>query len=250
MRRLLPVPTAEIDLRDELWAEDRDGGDRPWVMANMISSLDGTATIDGRSGQLGGPGDRELFHALRGRSDAILVGAGTVRAERYGPPRVDERDVDRRAAIGLSERPVIVIVTASLDLDPELPVFGDPTARPVVITVEKADPARVERLSEMADVVVAGTDRVDGALAVALLASLGSRTILCEGGPTLLGDLHAADLVDEWCVTVSPVTTAGRGVRIAHGDTAVAHRLELDRVWEEEGMLFLRELRPRDRIRP
>src|SRR4051794_21978816 len=133
MRRLLPEPAVEIDLRHELWAEDRDGSARPWVMANMISSLDGAATVDGRSGQLGGPGDRELFHALRGRADTILVGAGTVRAERYGPARIDERDRARRAELGLPERALIVIVTASLELDPELPVFGDPTARPVVM---------------------------------------------------------------------------------------------------------------------
>ncbi len=245
MLRLIPQPLGEIDVRAELWAEARDGGTRPWVVANMIASLDGAATIDGRSGRLGGPGDKAIFHALRGVADVILVGAGTVRAERYGPPRHDPSDTERRLAAGMAERARIAIVTSSLELEDDLPLFGDPTARPLVITVENADPAERARLEQVADVVNAGVQRVDPAVALSRLSDLGARTVLCEGGPMLLGGLHDADLIDEWCVTISPVGTAGTGARIAHGTTATARRLELDRLWEEDGMLFLREIRPR-----
>ena len=245
MRRLLPHPADEIDVGDELWAEDRDGGDRPWLIANMIASLDGAATIDDRSGQLGGPADKLVFHALRSLADVILVGAGTVRAERYGPPRHDPSDVERRIAAGMSDRARIAIVTSSLDLEDELPLFGDPDARPLVLTVESADPGRRARLERVADVVTAGTTHVDAETAILALAELGARTVLCEGGPTLLGGLHQADLVDEWCVTLSPVAVSGTGPRIAFGSTASVRRLELDRLWEEDGMLFAREIRPR-----
>ena len=129
---------------------------RPWLIANMIASFDGAATVDGRSGQLGGPPDQEVFHALRGLADVILVGAGTVRAERFGTPRHDPEDTERRLAAGMDERARIAMVTSSLELELDLPVFSDPDARPLVLAAPTADADRRRRLEEVADVVTAG----------------------------------------------------------------------------------------------
>ena len=101
------------------WREDRAPG--AGVALNFISSLDGRVALDGRSAALGGPADRALFHALRARADAVLVGAGTVRDERYGPLVKSAAVREARLGEGLEERPLALIATSSLDLDPALP---------------------------------------------------------------------------------------------------------------------------------
>jgi riboflavin biosynthesis pyrimidine reductase len=168
---------------------------------NFVSSLDGAATRDGLSGGLGGPADRRLFDLLRRAADVVMVGAGTVRSEGYGA-------LDQPMAI----------VTSSLDLDPASDIFTKAPVRPVLITTERATGKAAFR--EVADVVVAGPSKVDGALAVDALRVRGHRSILCEGGPSLFGTLLAADVVDELCLTVSPSLEAGDAPRIAAGDSA------------------------------
>jgi riboflavin biosynthesis pyrimidine reductase len=243
MRALLPAAVGELDVDDAIWAESRNRRDQPWLLANMISSVDGAATVEGRSGALGGPADQAVFKSLRGVADVVLVGAGTVRAERYGPPKLEPSVIARRTEAGRDPLPRIAMVSGSLDIDPSLPVFADPALRPLVITHARHDAARRAELDEVADVWEVGNDTVDLAETIRRFAAAGAGVVLCEGGPSLLGQLHVADLVDEWCVTLGPVAVAGASRRIATTATPEVRRLTLDRMWEDDGLLFLRYLR-------
>lgn len=197
VRQLLPTLVEEVDPAVTYGGGDRRGPDgRPWVMANMVASVDGRAAVEGRTAALSGPGDRAVFHLLRSLADVVLVGAGTVRAERYGPVRG-------------GEHPPVAVVTRSLELDWSSPLFVEATQRTEVITCAAADPDRRAAGGEVADIIVAGESQVDLAVALAELGARGRRTVLCEGGPHLLGELVAADLVDELCFTLAPLLVGG-----------------------------------------
>lgn len=157
MRQLLPHPAAEVDPLALYSAAVRTPpAGRPWVMVNMIASADGAVTVDGASGGLGSPADRAVFAAARACADWILAGAGTVRAERYRLPRPSAAARAVRLAAGRSERPGLAVVSASLDLDPDLPMLADRRpgeARPLILTGPDAPADRAERLAETAEVV-------------------------------------------------------------------------------------------------
>lgn len=226
MQTLLPgrPPRPVPDLR-EAYAGLPAGApaphERPWVVVGMIASADGATAVEGRSRGLGGPGDTQVFRALRARADAILVGAGTVRDERYGPPRPGQG------------RLAIVSATGSLDWAHLAP------HRPWLVTTEEAG-AAAAHLS--ADVITAGRGTVDLALALrTLYVQHGVRTVVSEGGPSVNGQLVAAGLVDEVCITVAPWLVSGPSARLAHGPAAPAPtRLRLHHVLEDDGWLFLR----------
>lgn len=213
------------------------------VRVNFISSADGSVTLDGRSGGLGGPADRELMRVLRTLSDVVLVGAGTVRAEGYGGLNLPTAFVEQRAALGLSPTPRIAIVSGSLDLTPDMSIFTKAEERPLIITHAASPAARREALSEVADVLVCGSTAVDLTQALTQLASFGLSRVLCEGGPTLFGSLLDANLVDEVCLTVSPMFVAGPGARIAHSVTAHPRKFGIASMLTEDDFLFLRYAR-------
>jgi riboflavin biosynthesis pyrimidine reductase len=137
-------------------------------------------------------------------------------------------------------QPVFAIVSGSLDLDPESPIFAKAPVRPIVITCERS--TGKARFSEVADVVVAGSSQVDGRLAVDALHERGLRRILCEGGPTLFGSFIEADVVDELCLTVAPSLESGDAQRIANGD-AVPREMTLAAVLRSGSELLLRYTR-------
>jgi riboflavin biosynthesis pyrimidine reductase len=221
--RLWPDPAEHLH-DDELM----DAVDHEAVRLNFVSSIDGAATRDGLSGGLGGPADRRYFDLLRRVADVVVVGAGTVRAEGYGPMVVEQ---PRRG------QPVFAIVTRSLELDPASALFTKAPVKPVIITTERA--RGKARFEDVADVVVAGGSSVDAALAVDALRARGHRRILCEGGPTLFGSLLTADVADELCLTVSPTLEAGDARRIANGDS-VPRDMELATVLRSGSTLLLR----------
>jgi riboflavin biosynthesis pyrimidine reductase len=191
---------------------------RPWIRANMVSTIDGSATgADGRSGTISAAGDRAVFGVLRRLCDAVLVAAGTVRDEGYTAMRVDDASVSWRRRAGLADHPVFVIATRSLDLAPESPVFTDAPVRPIVITVASAPVRRRAALAEVAEVVDAGDDELDPMRLRAVLADRGFADVLCEGGPSFLGSLASAGAIDELCLTLSARVELGDGPRIAHG---------------------------------
>lgn len=155
-----------------LWPEARDPLDDAgiddayawppglWLRANMVSTADGAArSPDGLSAGISSPVDKRVFGRLRGLADAILVGAGTVRAEGYRPARPKRSFEARRAAAGQRPAPVIVVVTRSLDLAPDLPLFAGPVERPVVLTCSGADPGAERRSPTSQTSWSAGTTR-------------------------------------------------------------------------------------------
>ncbi|MFF5263670.1 pyrimidine reductase family protein [Actinomadura viridis] len=223
------------------------GTARPWVRANMIASVDGAATYDGRSGGLGGETDRRLFSLLRVLADAVIVGAGTVRAEGYGPARPDPAWERLRA--GRPATPALVIVSRSLRLDLDAPIFtaAPPDAPTIVLTTETADPGRLRAARDRAEVLTAGGDDVDFRTAVALLAGRGYTRLLCEGGPRILSQVAGADMLDELCLTVSPLLAAGASPRVLDGPPLPApSELRLaGALTDDEDFLFLRYVRRR-----
>lgn len=247
LRRLHPDP-AELEL-DELYAGLTlpDGGPRQsaWVAVCMVASVDGAVTVAGGSGGLGGRADRLALSRLRAANDVSLVGAGTVRDERYGPLTGSQRRRDDRSARGLRAVPRLAVVTASGRLEPDLPVFGDPNEPPLVLTGRAADSAALERLAGRAEVQALDGEQVPVERAVAQLAELGLRRVLCEGGPQLNQALLAADLVDEVFLTLAPTLVGGPAARMIHGRTEVVRDLTLVSAFEHEGDLLLRYRHPR-----
>lgn len=240
MRQLLPTYAADIGDAD-LRAGYAYPNTRTWVRANMVSSLDGSAVQDGRSGGLSGPADKGVFALLRGLADVVLVGAGTARAEGYRAPRAKPAYADLRASLGQRPAPVLALVSRRLDLDPASALFtGD--ERTLVVTHAGSDPSARERLGRVADVLVAGSDDVDIAYACELLSERDLPRVLCEGGPRLLGNVLAAGRLDELCLSLSPTAVGGMGPRIVHGaDLDVGFRLA--HLLEDAGFLFARYLR-------
>ncbi|GIF10233.1 pyrimidine reductase family protein [Actinoplanes teichomyceticus] len=211
--------------------------DRPILRVNFIASADGAVTVDGLSAGLQGPGDKEVFDTLRMVCDALVVAAGTVRAERYDALRLTAEARAWRVAHGLSEFPLMVIVSGALALDPAQPIFADAPVPPIVLT-HHAAPATP--IAEVAEVIRVGDEHVDLAAGVRLLHERGATQLLCEGGPGLLGSLIAADLVDELCLTVAPLLVGGRAGRIATGPPAPPRRMSLRHALTRDDMLFLR----------
>ncbi|WP_261719725.1 pyrimidine reductase family protein [Streptomyces sp. FZ201] len=252
MRQLFPVTdqTLERATTDREWSLDEladayacPDTDGPFLRANMVSSLDGAAQHDGKSQPISSAADMRIFGTLRALADVVVVGAETVRQEGYRPARARAEFARRREAAGQAPAPAVAVVTAGLDLDFSLPLFTSPLVPTVILTGAGAPPDRVAAAERAgARVVFAGDGAgVEPARAVRGLAGLGYRRLLTEGGPRLLGQFVAADVLDELCLTVSPTLTAGDAQRIAGGPgVEVPHRFALVSLLEEEGFLFTR----------
>jgi riboflavin biosynthesis pyrimidine reductase len=219
-----------------------------WLRANMISSVDGAAALEGRSGGLGGPADKMIFGVLRSLADVILVGAGTARAERYRPVGVTDIWAGLRA--GITPAPALAVISTRLDLTGSRLFAADqdqhPGARTILLTTASAPAGAVAAVSEHAEVIVAGDHAVDIAAAVSALAARQYRSILVEGGPHLLGQLAQAGLLDELCLTISPVLAAGTATRIAVSGSPAPTRLTLAHVLADGDYMFARYIRARD----
>jgi len=240
VRQLLPSCQDNPDL-PALYAYP----DGRWLRANMVSSADGAANLDGASAALSSDTDRRLFALLRALSDVIIVGAATVRTERYKPARIQEHWRDLRT--GRTPTPPIAVVTARLDLDRDGPLLtaAPAYARTIVITTARAPADRRAELARHADVIVAGEETVDLKSAVSALAGRGHRRMLAEGGPHLLAQLLEARLMDELCLTVGPLMAGPGASRIVAGalPTVPPLPLTLAHVLEDDGFLFCRYTR-------
>ncbi len=247
MRRLHPsFEDLELDAVYDGLTLDAGSGDRATVALGMVSSVDGAAALDGQTTALGGPADRMAFRRLRAACDAILVGAGTVRDEDYGPPGGSATRQADRLARGLAAVPRLVIVTGRLRLDPAQRVFSDPTRRPLVVTTTLAPASAASALAPVADLLRLGDETVDLPALVSRLAMLGLRRVLCEGGPSLNAALLADDLVDEVFLTVYPALLGGAAPRIVAGSGRTqVHPLALATMHEHDGELLLHYRRVR-----
>jgi riboflavin-specific deaminase-like protein len=248
VRQLLPLSrasaslgTSEVEAAYDALAELRADG-RPYVAVNMVASADGAIAVEGRTAAMSSAGDRLVFHHLRSLADVILVGAQTVRAENYGPPKVNAARQAARAARGQAPLPRIAVVTGSLDLDWSSALFTDGRVRPYVIAPASADPAKLRLAEAVSEVIVAGEDRVDVAAAMARLHADGHGFVLCEGGPTLNGELALAGAIDELCLTVAPVLVGGSSRTGILGGTVLPDTigLEVVHLLEEDGNQFFR----------
>lgn len=217
-----------------------------WVRANFVSSLDGAISVEGRSGALGSAGDKTVFHRLRALADVVLVGAGTARAEDYGPAVISDADRQARIARGQAQVPPIAVVTGSGRLAADGRLFSGAVA-PLVITSAAAPAERLDPLREAgADIVLAGETAVDPEAMIAALTARGLARVLCEGGPHLFGDLIDADLIDELCVTTSPHLVAGRGGRMAASPADALRRMRRAALLtDQDGFLYTRWVRDR-----
>lgn len=241
LRRLDPDPAevTPLEVLAPLRPGERAPAGRPYLLANMVASADGRATVAGKSGGLSNEADRELFHGLREQVDGVMVGTGTLRVERYGAFIRDPERRKRREAAGLDPVPWGCIVTRTMVLPDDIPLFADPDSRIAIYTSSDADPPEVAAHLEVVRLPT-GSLTMTAALEQ-LRADHGVRSVLCEGGPTVLGALLAEGIVDELFLSVAPQLAGGHGPGTVEGP-ALPEPAELERAWtlESDGMLFLR----------
>ena len=256
MRRLFPAAPGPDACRDREWepseiaeayayppAAAQGAPDGGWLRANMVSSVDGAAHHGGHSRPLSSAADMRVFGVLRQLADVVIVGAETVREEGYRPVRPRPAFAERRAAAGQAPVPAIAVVSSSLRLDFSLPLFAEPLVPTLLLTGAKAPRAELERARAAGvQVIVAGEGTgAEPTRVKAELARRGLVRMLTEGGPRLLGQLLAAGVVDELCLSWSPRYAVGGAARIAGGPELDAPgELRLTDVLEDSGFLFTR----------
>jgi riboflavin biosynthesis pyrimidine reductase len=222
--------------------------DGRWLRANMVATADGAASLNGVTQGISSDTDRRVFALLRTLCDVILVGASTVREEKYKPARPQELWSHLRE--GRPPTPPIAVVTGRLDLDPGGPLItaAPAYARTIVITTASAPAARRDQLGRHAEIIIAGQDTVDLRTAVDALAERGHRRMLAEGGPHLLAQLVEAGLLDELCLTIGPQMAGPGADRIVAGAGTGSGfsgplPLRLAHVLEDQGFLLCRYVR-------
>ena len=239
MRRLLPDPgTTTVEQQLETyrpWEEPHE--ERPLVAMNFAATVDGRATIGGVSGPIGSSADTAMLAGLRRRFDAVMIGAGTMRAERYGRLAADEEQRRQREQAGLPPEPLMVIVSGRLDLPWDAPLFTDGGGRVLIFTASDAEPPQTETAVQ----VVRHRDFVNLAEALRQLRREHEvRALLCEGGPGLHAELEGGGAVDDLFLTIAPKLAGGDAPRILEGDMPQLAELELAWLLEQDGELFAR----------
>ncbi|WP_460603791.1 pyrimidine reductase family protein [Jatrophihabitans fulvus] len=240
MRALLPGPVDDVDVHAYYAAGWLD---RAGLRVNFVASVDGASAADGLSRGLQTPGDNRVFAALRDLADVVLVGSGTARAEGYGPVRFGDRRAGVRRDHGLRETAPVAVLSRSLHLDTDSDLFTEalPDARTLVLTCATADAEQRRVLKQVADVVDCGDETVEPRLVRAALEERGLTRILCEGGPSVFGEFAETNVMDELCLTVSPVLAGpGPGRIVGGSEWGGTRALTLAGLLEEDGALFCR----------
>jgi riboflavin biosynthesis pyrimidine reductase len=238
MEQLHPRHLQVADVRALLADDDRASpGERPWVMANMVASVDGAWAVEGRSGGLACAGDRDVFRTLREICDIVLVAAGTARTEHYRRPGVSDEAARWRTSRGRTPCPRLALISARLEFPADQPFLSGEGPDPMVLHPAGADAERLPRGVEGRSVGTGSS--VDLAAALTALGDDGATLVLCEGGPTLLGQLTAEGLIDELFVTISPRLVGGPDVGLLGPTPQPPAGLSLHRVLREEDTLLL-----------
>jgi riboflavin-specific deaminase-like protein len=229
-------PISPEELASELRLHELAPPERPYLGINMVSSLDGKATLDWRTKGLSTELDRRLFHHLRTQADAVMVGAGTAREERYGRMTKNEELSEKRVADGRTAEAVAVVISGRLDLPGDLPLLNDPEQAVLIATGSDAE---LPGLGAQVEYARVGDDLPR---LMAELQERGVRSVLCEGGPTLNSFLFAAGLVDELFLTMNPKIVGGAAALtiVAGRELVEPTELDLVSVAEAEGELFTR----------
>lgn len=213
------------------------GRRRPYVACTFISTLDGRATIAGATESLGFHMDARVLMRVRTFADAIVIGANTMRVERYDRMLPVPRLREYRRQIGLQPDPLTVIVSDSLDLPWDAGLFVDGHGEVVIATTSQLSPPPTATSVE----VIRHRDAVDlPALLAHLHRERGIETVSCEGGPTVLHNLVAAGLVDDLFLTHNPVLVGDGERSLMRGTLPTPVPAELLWVLEGEGELFTR----------
>jgi len=237
MRWLVPGTPPSGDLTDAY-----DWPAATWVRACMVMGLDGSiAGPDGLSGSISSPTDRAVLFAIRQFADVYLVGAGTVRAERYSAVRAQPEAVGRRTAAGQAPAPTLAIVSATCRFDWEEVAFTASDNRPILLTVGSSDPGDRAVAARWCDVLVVGEERVEPRVALDALAERGLTRVTCEGGDSLLADMVRAEVLDVVDLTLAPVVAAAP--RPARPGPGVLTGMRLHQLLEDDGFLFARYVR-------
>ena len=228
MQRLLPQPTQETSVDEALdelrpWHDPPSG--RPRLLSNFVQTLDGRIAVEGSSRASEATFDTAMLVGLRLRVDAVMIGAGTLRAERYGrvvpDPAKREQRRGARARRGSADGPGQRSHAAALGRGP---VHRGP-GEVVIFTSSEAEPPETATSVE----VVRHERRIDLVEAMRhLRKQRGIRAVLCEGGPHLHGDLIEDGLVDEMFVTQSPKLVGGQGPSLVGGLLPNERPLEID----------------------
>jgi riboflavin-specific deaminase-like protein len=243
LRRLLPEPgiVTAVQALDGLALADLAPDHRPYLVLNMVSTADGAAAVAQRTAPISNLADRQLFHELRAHVDAVMVGAGTVRTERYGRLVRDPQRRERRLARGLASDPLAIVVSRRLALTPDLPLLADPHSRVVVLTASDAElPGCAADVSYLRSTPDGEVDL--SAMLTRLRTEHGVRSVLCEGGPNLNTSLLPAGLVDELFLSVAPALAGSAGSLSIVDRAPLAEPVGLELVWllESQSQLFAR----------
>jgi riboflavin biosynthesis pyrimidine reductase len=212
------------------------------VRANFATSLDGAITgPDGRSGSVNTVADHVVFELLRAVSDVVVVGAGTLRSEGYTALSVANRWHRTRSRLGLVDVLPLVCVSNSGEVPPRLRVAPRGT---VLMATHTGAPGLADAREVLGEeqVLECGDEAVDDTRLVALLADRGWDRILTEGGPHLTGSMIAAGVLDEVCLSVTPVVVGGVGPRMTSPAATVTGYVPRVLV-EEDGTLIGRWFR-------
>lgn len=238
MRRLLPDP-GPTTVSEQLetycpWEEARE--ERPLVAMNFVATVDGRATIAGRSGPIGSDTDTAMLAGLRTRFDAVMIGAGTMRVERYGRLVAKQETRERRERAGLAPEPLMVLISGRLDLPWDAPLFSE-GGEVLIFTAAETEPPETASSIEVV--------RHEGAVNLTeamrhLREERGIRALLSEGGPHVHEQMQADGLVDDLFLTISPKLSGGEALRILEGPLPEVIDLELAWLLEEDGELFAR----------
>ncbi len=241
-----PIDTADDARLIDLYAYP-DGLQACWVRGNMIASLDGGATDDGKAGGLAGAGDRAVFSLMRHAADVILVGAATVRIENYSGAQLPVAARQERQRRGQAEVPPIAVITRSGNLDPSARLFTRTEVPPLILTTSRFSDDTRRRLGSVAEVIDASgpePDSVDAATVLKILADRGLYRVLTEGGPLFLGTLIENSLLDELCLTVAPILVGGGSKRIVTGLGNVHTKMRRTHLLaDDDGYLYSRYVR-------
>ncbi|MGI8946084.1 MAG: RibD family protein [Thermoleophilaceae bacterium] len=232
LARLYPRPgtTTPAELIAGLDLGSRAPAGRPYLVLDMVTSLDGKAVLDGKTRGLSGEADRALFHQLRTQADAIMIGSGTAAVERYGRAVKSDELRAKREREGLDPDPLTVIVSGRLRLPPDIPLLQDPDSRVVIATAVDHEldgtRAQIEYLRTGDDLPL---------LLARLREGHGVRSVLCEGGPTLNAHLLAAGLVDELFLSISPQLLGGAGALTIVAGKPLLDPAAAELLWMVEG---------------